>query len=73
MSGATSGLSYTAAGVEYTLQGILDSIMPGLFPLALTLLAWWLLDKKAWKITRVFVVFIVIAIVAGLTGLIVVV
>lgn len=47
--------------------------MPGLFPLALTLLAWWLLDKKAWKITRVFVVFIVIAIVAGLTGLIVVV
>lgn len=70
---ATSGLSYTAAGVEYTLQGILDSIMPGLFPLALTLLAWWLLDKKAWKITRVFVVFIVIAIVAGLTGLIVVV
>lgn len=69
---ATSGLSYVSSGVEYTLQGILDSIMPGLFPLALTLLAWFLLDKKGWNISRVFVVFIVIAIVAGLTGILVV-
>lgn len=67
---ATSGLTYVSSDVEYTLQGILDSIMPGLFPLALTLLAWFLLDKKGWKISKVFVLFIVIAVVTGLTGII---
>ena len=69
---APSGLVYTTSDVEYSLQSILDSIMPGLLPLTLTLLAWYLLDKKNWKITRVFIVFIIIAIITGLTKIIVV-
>lgn len=69
---APSGLVYVASGVEYHLQSILDSVMPGLMPLGLTMLAWYLLDKKNWKITKVFIVFIVIAIVASLTKIIVV-
>lgn len=64
---AISGWSYRSGDMLFSLQGILDSIMPGLLPLGLTFLAWFLLDKKNMKITTVFIVFIIIAIIGGLT------
>lgn len=69
---AVSGWSYRSGDMLFSFQGILDSIMPGLMPLGLTLLSWYLLDKKNWKISYVFIVFIVLAIVGGLTELLIV-
>ena len=69
---AVSGWSYRSGDMLFSLQGILDSIMPGLLPLGLTLLAWILLDKKNMKITTVFIIFILIAIVGGLSELLIV-
>ncbi|MDF9825739.1 mannose/fructose/N-acetylgalactosamine-specific phosphotransferase system component IID [Breznakia sp. PF5-3] len=68
---AQSGWSYVSGDMEITFQGILDSIMPCLLPLALTLFAWYLLDKKNLKIGKVFLIFIVIAVVASLSELLV--
>lgn len=69
---AACGWSYVSGSMKITMQGILDSIMPGLLPLGLTLLAWYLLDKKHMKIGKVFAIFIVVAIVTSLTGMLVV-
>lgn len=69
---AKCGWSYVSGDMEITMQGILDSIMPCLLPLALTMLAWYLLDKKNMKIGKVFIVFIIIAIAASLSGMLIV-
>ena len=55
-----------------TLQGILDSILPNMLSIGLTLFAWWLFDKKQMTIGKIFVVFIIIALVSSLSGLLVV-
>lgn len=57
--------------VKTSIQGILDSIMPKLLPLAMTFFAYWMLGKK--NMTTVKLVFIIIAIavlgsVAGVLG-----
>lgn len=69
---ATAGWSYTSGDMVITLQGILDSIFPKLLPLGLTLLAWFLLDKKNMKIGKVFIIFIIVAVIAGLSKLLIV-
>lgn len=65
---ANAGWSYTSGEMVIALQGIIDSIFPGLLPLTLTLLAWYLLDKRNMNIRGVFIIFIIIAIVGSLTG-----
>lgn len=68
---AKSGWQYVSGDMTLTLQSILDSIFPSFLPLALTLLAWYLLDKKNMKIGWVFLIFAGIATIGGLTGLLV--
>ena len=53
-----SGLSVSTEKVT-TLQGTLDSLLPGIAPLGLTLLCVWLLRKKVSPITIIFGLFIV--------------
>lgn len=53
-----SGLSVSTETVT-TLQGTLDSLLPGIAPLGLTLLCVWLLRKKVSPITIIFGLFIV--------------
>lgn len=45
--------------VTQTVQNILDSIMPGMLPLFLTLLVSWLLKKNVSPLLMIFVIFIV--------------
>ena len=51
------------------LQDILDGIMPGLLPLAITLFAWYLHDKKNMPVLKLLAVLIVIGAVGSLVGL----
>ena len=53
-----SGLSVSTENVT-TLQGTLDSLLPGIAPLGLTLLCVWLLRKKVSPITIIFGLFVV--------------
>lgn len=69
---ATCGWSYVSGDMTITLQGILDSILPNMLSIGLTLFAWWLFDKKQMTIGKIFVVFIIIALVSSLSGLLVV-
>lgn len=64
-----SGLSVSTEKVT-TLQGTLDSLLPGIAPLGLTLLCVWLLRKKVSPITIIFGLFIVgtIGYVLGILG-----
>lgn len=47
-----------------SVQGVLDSIMPKLIPLGLTLMLYWLISKKNWSVTKC--IFLLLAI--GLIG-----
>ncbi|MDU5110802.1 MAG: PTS system mannose/fructose/sorbose family transporter subunit IID [Clostridium sp.] len=69
--GAQVGLSYNSGESVFALQAVLDSIFPSLVPLLLTLLSWFLLDKKKISMGWVFVIFIAIAIVGSLTGILI--
>lgn len=64
-----SGLSVSTEKVT-TLQGTLDSLLPGIAPLGLTLLCVWLLRKKVSPISIIFGLFIVgtIGYVLGILG-----
>lgn len=64
-----SGLSVSTEQVT-TLQGTLDSLLPGIAPLALTLLCVWLLRKKVSPITIIFGLFVIgtIGYVLGILG-----
>ena len=53
---------------QQTLQGNLDSLIPGLVPLLLTFLCMWLLKKKVSPIVIIIALFIV-GIVGHLIGL----
>lgn len=68
---AKAGWEYVSGDMSITLQGILDGIFPNLLALALTLFAWYLLDKRKMKIGWVFGVFAGIATIGSLTGLLV--
>lgn len=64
-----SGMSVQTEQVT-TLQGTLDSLLPGVAPLALTLLCVWLLRRKVSPITIIFGLFVVgtIGYVLGILG-----
>ena len=53
-----AGLSIEPQQVT-TLQNTLDSLLPGIAPLGLTLLCVWLLRKKVSPITIIFGIFVV--------------
>lgn len=64
----TTPIAFTVGEVGINLQEILDSLLPGMLPLAATLLVWMLLNKKI-KATYVIVILFVVGILASLTGI----
>lgn len=66
-----STVEFVSGDMVIGLQSALDGVFPLLLPLLLTLLSWFLLDKKKVHIGYVFAIFIAIAIIGTLTGIMV--
>ncbi|MCC3356828.1 PTS system mannose/fructose/sorbose family transporter subunit IID [Bacillus sp. REN16] len=54
---------------QLAIQDLLNSIAPGLLPLALTFAIYWYLIKKGFKITHVLIIIIVMSLIGSLIGL----
>lgn len=63
------GYQYVSGDMTMDIQKVLDGIMPGLLPLLLTLFVWLLMEKKQWKMGRVFILVFVIALLGRMTGI----
>ena len=63
------GWQYVSGDMTMNIQNVLDGIMPGLLPLLLTLGAWALMEKKQWKMGRVFILIFVIAFIGRFFGI----
>ena len=66
---ATSYLEIPVGAGTINLQSTLDSLLVGLVPLSVTLLAWYLLKKRNMSSTKVLVILALIGLVLGATGL----
>ena len=63
-------LKFATGKVSLSLQkGIFDKIMPGLLPVCLALLVYWLLGKKSWTPTRIILLIILICLIGAATGI----
>ena len=63
------GWAYWSGEMTMSIQSVLDGILPGLLPLLLTLGAWALMEKKHWKMGRVFVLIFAIALIGRFFGI----
>lgn len=61
--------TYTSGDLSISLQSILDQIMPGILPLSLTILLWWLYTRKNWTPIRALLVLLVVTIVLVYAGI----
>jgi PTS system mannose-specific IID component len=61
----TLDLNYQMGEVTLSVQEMLDKIMPGLVPLAIVALSYWLLGKKKMNSTRLIFVLIALGMVLG--------
>lgn len=60
------GWSVTAGETKVRIQqDVLDKILPGLLPLALVVLTWWLL-KRGWHPIKLLVIFVIVCIVGAI-------
>ena len=55
-------VAFMIGGTSFSIQGILDSLMPNLLPLLLVLLIWWLLAKKNVSPTTIMIVVILVGV-----------
>ena len=63
-------LKFATGKVSLSLQkGVFDKIMPGLLPVALAFLVYWLLGKKSWTPTRIIILIIAICLIGAATGI----
>ena len=60
--------TYESNGASIILSDILNSIMPGLLPLAFTGFIFWLVTKKKIKTTRLLMFIVILGILGSLTG-----
>lgn len=61
----TLDITYTMGDVTLSIQDILNQIMPGLVPLAIVMLSYWLLGKKNMNSTRLIFALIVLGMILG--------
>ncbi|MBP3398649.1 MAG: PTS system mannose/fructose/sorbose family transporter subunit IID [Erysipelotrichaceae bacterium] len=61
---------YVSGEMTKGVQGVLDGIFPGILPLLLTLICWYMMDKKKVGLGKLFAVVFVIAFVGTFFGLI---
>lgn len=59
-------VAFTIGGTPFHIQGILDSFMPNLLPLALVLLVWWLVARKNVSPTTIMAAIIIIGLLAAI-------
>lgn len=65
-----SPVKFHTGKVTLSLQSdIFDKIMPGLLPVCLAALVYWLLGKKSWTPTRIILLVIVVCIFGAATGI----
>lgn len=62
---AKMNIAITVGDMSMTIQSMLDRIMPGLLPLGIVLLCYWLLGKKGMNSTRVILLLMVLGIILG--------
>lgn len=68
--GATSlGMVIPNGESTINIQALLDGILPALVPLALTLMCYYFIKKKAWKPTKVIALLLVIGILGAAIGI----
>lgn len=51
----TSSLSFSISGREFVLQDILDTVIPGILPLATVMFVYWYYSKYGLKVTRILI------------------
>jgi mannose/fructose/N-acetylgalactosamine-specific phosphotransferase system component IID len=61
------GLIYTSGDLSIDIASILDSIMPGISVLIVSLIAYVLMVKKKWSVNKMMVLFLIVAIVGYFT------
>jgi mannose/fructose/N-acetylgalactosamine-specific phosphotransferase system component IID len=61
------GLVYTSGDLSIDIASILDSIMPGISVLIVSLIAYVLMVKKKWSVNKMMVLFLIVAIVGYFT------
>lgn len=65
----TSSLQFTISGKEFVIQNILDSIVPGMLPLAVVMGVYWFYNKKGLKVTSALLWLTLILIILAGVGI----
>ena len=65
----SSTLNFVISGKKFVIQSILDSIVPGILPLAVVMGVYWFYNKKGLKVTRALVWLTLILIVLAGVGI----
>lgn len=60
-------LQFTVGEVDIVVQDMFDTLLPGVIPLVITILVWWMVSKKM-NPTLIIVVIFIVGIVGSLTG-----
>lgn len=67
---AVCGLKIVSSTTTYSIQtNFLDQVYPSILPLAVTLLVYYLMNKKRWSSLKIIGLIVVIGIVGGVTGI----
>ena len=67
---AVCGLKIVSSTTTYSIQtNFLDQVCPSILPLAVTLLVYYLMNKKRWSSLKIIGLIVVIGIVGGVTGI----
>ena len=67
---ATCGIEIASSTTTYSIQqNFLDMMCPKILPLAVTMLIYYLMNKKRWSSVKIIGLIIAIGIVGGLTGI----
>ena len=67
---AVCGIEIVSSTSTYSIQeSFLDAVCPNILPLAMTMLVYYLLNKRRWSSLKVIGLIIVIGIVGGVTGI----
>ena len=64
------GIQIPSSTSTYSIQeSFLDAVCPKVLPLAMTMLVYWLINKKRWSSVKVIGLIIIIGIIGGATGI----
>lgn len=62
-------LKITASGSEFVIQEFLDSVIPGVLPLAAVFLIYLYMVKKGQNFNRILIIIVIISVIGGITGI----